>query len=541
MMNRVSSRLAAHSGIRQVNAVLRADAAAAAADRAIMRMFRQALALLAAQPSPVELRHRAALLFRQLAPAAQQSLADSLRRMAIWGHATATRNVLQTVPGNYLAIAAAMKSRNERRAIHGPQSHGRGRLRESRGRVESNRLAGPVHGDCPHHAGGWNADAGGWLADADDRGDDLALDHDSARESIDGSIQRELTEADGGTNARPGLLQLFLRASGLDYTDPLASLRGEEPSVSGASAEELIRRLLFPPLTEPTILRLMNSAPDGPWHEKLTRATRLASPDALANLITSSYSQGKNREEIERDLLPAVNGVRSSARRIARTEGMRIAHAAQMESHEQLGDLVIGYMIHATLDERTRPWHRHRSGTVYYLEPRQGQKGPEQMPNPPEEPRDARERPAGEPQTAYNCRCYLSPVLRPPSWIGDKNRMAVFTNAQDELVPDTAVYSQWFDRTDERRKRLAVGSRRYSTLEDQLGRPPRYEEFIDPRNGDLLPLQRLERETEKQRTARVAKVQAVMAKNEQAVNQLATYGFLLPPQAGTMASVARGA
>jgi uncharacterized protein with gpF-like domain len=75
--------------------------------------------------------------------------------------------------------------------------------------------------------------------------------------------------------------------------------------------------------------------------------------------------------------------------------------------------LLIGYQVHATLDQHTRPWHKQRDGTVYYKNPGPGQKGMAQMPNPPDEAADPRERPPGTPHTAWNCRCYLTPVLRP--------------------------------------------------------------------------------------------------------------------------------
>ena len=70
------------------------------------------------------------------------------------------------------------------------------------------------------------------------------------------------------------------------------------------------------------------------------------------------------------------------------------------------------------------------------------------------------------PRMAWNCRCFLSPVLQPEESIRDD---PTFTNAADQLVPDPAIYSEWFDQADEARRKLAVGARRYAIAQQQLG------------------------------------------------------------------------
>lgn len=167
-----------------------------------------------------------------------------------------------------------------------------------------------------------------------------------------------------------------------------------------------IQDLLFPPLDVRTINRFLATPIAGStWVQDLSVATRLAPADRIADLLVSGLSRGLTPAQIARTLQPVVQGVQSSARRIARTYGMQVAHAAQQEAHEQLGDLLIGYQINALKDQWTRPWHRERSGTIYYKEPKSGQKGMAQMPHPPLEAEDPSERPAGAPRTAWNCRC----------------------------------------------------------------------------------------------------------------------------------------
>jgi SPP1 gp7 family putative phage head morphogenesis protein len=185
------------------------------------------------------------------------------------------------------------------------------------------------------------------------------------------------------------------------------SLREDEGGPEPALGD--LAGLLFPPPSEAQVAAVVFGSD---WQDRLSAATRLASPEALADVLAAGLAAGKTQQEIARDLLPLVDGVRSAARRVARTEALRVAGDAQMRCHEQLGDLVVGYQVHATLDQHTRPWHAARSGQVYYLRPGPGQLGPDQMPHPPDEPRDPTQRPPGAPETAYNCRCYLTPVLR---------------------------------------------------------------------------------------------------------------------------------
>lgn len=213
-----------------------------------------------------------------------------------------------------------------------------------------------------------------------------------------------------------GLPMKYLRAAVVQHRHRRAAVLEDEgtPGTPEVIWENLLAQLgiggerqdlaafLFPPPNEATILRLLNRGPE-PWYAQLERATRLADPDTLAQIIGSGYALGKSQREIAKDLLPAVNGVRVSARRIARTEGVRIGHALQMHAHDQLGDLVIGFEIHAVHgNPNSRWWHLKRSGTIYYRNPQPGQKGYHQMPRPPEEAPDPAERPAGTPQTAYN-------------------------------------------------------------------------------------------------------------------------------------------
>lgn len=68
---------------------------------------------------------------------------------------------------------------------------------------------------------------------------------------------------------------------------------------------------------------------------------------------------------------------------------------------------LVGWQVLSMLDERVRPKHRERHGRVYYYNPRpeRGERGMDEMPNPPyESPNDGG-------VWAPNCRCVLVPVF----------------------------------------------------------------------------------------------------------------------------------
>ncbi len=151
------------------------------------------------------------------------------------------------------------------------------------------------------------------------------------------------------------------------------------------------------------------------WEQRLFgEVSARFSPAIIAGVISRGYAEGLNQREIAQRLLPAFHGIRTSARRVARTYGMAIAHHTQQQTAAGLGDLVIGYTVHAVHgNPNSRPWHVARDGTQYFKQPGEGQKGLGQMPRPPFEAEDPRERPAGAPYMAWNCLCYLTPILRP--------------------------------------------------------------------------------------------------------------------------------
>ena len=410
--------LAQHAG--QAALVRRADAAADAAERAVARVWRQLLGVLREERSPWEARHRAAEVLHGLRPALVQATGGAMVKVGRAGYAGAARE-LRKLPPAYLRVAARrrdllesvelLEARFRRHPSSQPDevmiwvdvdqldalwretdptayipTEGEGQS-EVRGRREGVKrfLATGKHLQAPRLDVGVRG-----LGFVDGRHRFAVLRDQGARRVA------VMVPRDQVANVRA----MLAGKPGFGFTDLAAPLRG--PGLTDASQREAIADMLFEPPSEATILRLLNRGPD-PWFVQLDRATRLASPEALAQVIGTQYALGKSQREIAKALLPVVDGVRVSARRIARTEGVRIGHALQMHAHDALGDLVIGYTLRKSIVPDSRPWHIARDGQEYYRHPGPGQKGYYQMPHPPEEPADPHERPAGTPHTAWNC------------------------------------------------------------------------------------------------------------------------------------------
>lgn len=165
-------------------------------------------------------------------------------------------------------------------------------------------------------------------------------------------------------------------------------------------SDNLVIGAILPTITAEQVNAVLYSSG---WEGRIQALTRLASPDVLAARVGAMMRQGATIQQIAREIRPAVQGVQVVARRTARTAGLWIAHEAELHTYDQLGDMIEGYQIHAVLDHATRPEHRRRDGQKFYRVPRAGQKGFDQMPRPPRE---------ADGSWAFNCRCFLSPILR---------------------------------------------------------------------------------------------------------------------------------
>lgn len=316
-----------------------------------------------------------------------------------------------------------------------------------------------------------------------------------------------------------------------------AQREGRPPAVmeDKATPEQAaqIREMLFPPLTREKAREVVYSSTNGTnWRRRMAEQTATAPPEQVAATVAQWASTGKTPAELRKALMPVVAGISTTARRIARTEGQRVAHEIRMESYKGIDPLIVGYQIHATMDQRTRPHHAARNGTVYYKDPKGGQPGLKDMPRPPLEE---------DGTVAHNCRCYLTPVLTEDNEILDNpETKKLFDDNEGNLVPDPNSYHDWFDTASAADRRWAVGSRRLSTMMDLLkpGESLSWAHFLDPKSGKLLDISQLKRETPEERAARVAMVQAELARRKELARQVHKYGFLIKPADQRAAEIA---
>jgi hypothetical protein len=184
----------------------------------------------------------------------------------------------------------------------------------------------------------------------------------------------------------------------------LAMRQGEREADAATLTEDRARSDPATGLPDaPTLERLLQPylAAAADW-QALGTPTDRKSPDDLARLLASRFAQGKTVEQVEADLRPYFEGVRSRAARAARTFGAAVQTEARLLGWSDFGGLLVGYRLLSARQHNSRPWHAARHGRVYYLRPGPGQSGLPQMPRPPLEPPDPTERPHGTPAIAWH-------------------------------------------------------------------------------------------------------------------------------------------
>ena len=285
-----------------------------------------------------------------------------------------------------------------------------------------------------------------------------------------------------------------------------------------AEEEAQIKGMLFPPQPRDEVHRIVFGQNAGrSWRARLAQQTRLTPPGQIASLVAAWRVSGKHPSELESAILPFVKGVQSSAKRIARTEGQRVAMETRMNSYEKLGDMVIGYQIHATMDQNTRPEHAARSGTVYYKSPKAGDPSIRQMPRPPIE---------SDGSVAFNCRCWLTPVLKVDHRItSDPDLAKVFTNASSDLIPDPVSYSDWFRQADEKEKAAAIGWERLMAIRKRSD-SPEWQDAMDPDTGKLLTADQIRSETDYRRKLRLERSGRILRKRRRLTQLVYNWGFI---------------
>ncbi|MBR9804131.1 hypothetical protein GYB59_21640 [bacterium] len=288
---------------------------------------------------------------------------------------------------------------------------------------------------------------------------------------------------------------------------------GKGERLSDAEWEALLSELIFPAPTQAAILAILEQPIGGKTTvQRLNELSRLIDdPGRVVDEMVRGIADGENLQKISKRLYARVDGVKASARRIARTEGLRVVEQMNRQALEPMQDMMVGMQVIASLDQNTRPHHAHRHGTIYYYD-RRRKPTIDELPDLPDEP---------------NCRCWSTPAMKPPEGFADDPDMrAMFANAAGDSIPDPGVYTDWFRDADLSARKLAVGSRRYRTMQKQLGEiEPEWPDFITP-EGRLLKVDEIEAETPRERTARKSAVLASISRREDLISQIAQRGFV---------------
>lgn len=334
MPHRITSLLIAHHEICQVNATLRAETAANAVEREIGTIEHELADLIRGDYwngwTVYPLIRR---LLHSLPERIAKRLQGHLAKTASWSARQAAGIMKKSLPTDYLRAVAA------RKLTHARSKHFR---------FESLR-------SVPYHFRSGDTD------------NDVLLEDTSTPST--------------------GLLQLALNALGLqptDYADPFREPARNE--MTDEQQRQIFARLLFPAPPEDWVQRVLGlTLQHQTWYQTLNGSIRAAEfgPDRIAGAIGNLYAQGKTQGEIVDEIKPMLDGVKWRAARVARTYGLAVAGKAQEEMHKQADHLIIGWMVRSVMDERVRPRHRLRNGTVYFKEPKGGLPGLDQMPHPP--------------------------------------------------------------------------------------------------------------------------------------------------------------
>lgn len=180
------------------------------------------------------------------------------------------------------------------------------------------------------------------------------------------------------------LTTIYLRNMGRIFTSTLEKY-------SMLEAKRTINKTLFPGVPKNVILKIVaNQRVADRLLKKMQKSGM--NPSTMAAIVSLQTDTAKRQNLLEQ----YFRAMRNNAYTIARTSMSELIGKAGKIAYESLPKDLVGFQVHGILDERIRPAHRARNGTIYYKKPRYDNLGFDQMPNPPLE---------ADGSMAYNCRC----------------------------------------------------------------------------------------------------------------------------------------
>lgn len=226
----------------------------------------------------------------------------------------------------------------------------------------------------------------------------------------------------------------------------------------------------------------------------IRRMTRGASPSVTASIISITGDPIKRKQLLDQYFAKLRTAAYASVR-----NGISSMYGNTNQIvYGSIPADVIGFQVLGILDNRIRPEHRARHGTIYYKNPGIGRLGFSQMPNPPLE---------ADGSYAYNCRCTLIPVFK-----GDETKAR---DIRGRVIPNAKVFSEWFDGQSGRAKSAIVGkSRLLAAVARRGGGEPNWIEFLDPKTGMLMSAKEIKNESNRKRINRIRKISEMMASSK---------------------------
>lgn len=222
---------------------------------------------------------------------------------------------------------------------------------------------------------------------------------------------------------------------------PSANGLAESRGSNRSSAFSALLQILTPPDVR-EVLQIINTPVNGQtWGERLkTLTSKQVTQRGIANAVAAAYSAGGNVADVAQAVKPLVAGSTVTARRIARTESVRIANELHERSMDEAGDAVIGYTRRATLDSVTQPSHAAANGRVFKKD-----QDRESLPSRP------------------NCRCWYDPIL--------SSDVLVFgrANSLPPEVQHVEAFAGWFDQQSRTRRVAVVGEKAYARAVAKYG------------------------------------------------------------------------
>lgn len=279
------------------------------------------------------------------------------------------------------------------------------------------------------------------------------------------------------------LMELYLRNLGVIITSTLEKY-------SMLEARKTINKTFFPGVPKEQILRIIRGENIG--KRILTKMAKSGMSPTVLSSLAMIQSDPMKRQRILSDYFVRM---RNNAYTIARTAISGMAGKTGKAAYEALPRDLIGFQVHGILDDRIRPAHRARNGTIYYKKPQYENPGLDQMPNPPLE---------ADGSIAYNCRCWLTPIMSL-----DSNK---FYDFKGRLIPNAKIFDEWFSTSSKDKQILAIGVRRYSAAVKRLkkGEKLKWEQLLDPVTGMLLDEKSIKSESPQKRTARIKKAKKII-------------------------------